>query len=351
MPTWDKKTRSFKGRVRISGHPQATRTGFKTKDSARLWELKTKEALKNNLAIPDPETRITFSGASTEYLNFCTNHQYAQGTIDTKSQIFRNFIKNIKHDPFIEDVNQDLIESYLNTKERSKTANRHLRELKTLFNWLMKKEYVDFNPCLKIEKYREKKYYPYVPPAEDVNKVLLVADEFEYDFLQTIYHLAARRKEVLTLKWDDVDFKNKTVGVWTRKRQGGELERDTLKMNSVLEGILKEREKGKTCELVFHFKEKEIPRTKIEKMVGRLCKKAKVKKFGFHAIRHHVSALMMSSKKLSLVDIQRQLRHKSATTTDHYLTGLVNESNAADVIEEMQTGKTDSNIVPIRQKK
>jgi flagellar motor switch protein FliG len=59
---------------------------------------------------------------------------------------------------------------------------------------------------------------------------------------------------------------------------------------------------------------------------------------------------MAASKKLSLVDIQRQLRHKSATTTNHYLTGLITESNAADVIEEMQQG-TESNIVPIRRKK
>jgi len=45
--------------------------------------------------------------------------------------------------------------------------------------------------------------------------------------------------------------------------------------------------------------------------------------------------MMETSKKLSLIDIQRQLRHKNATTTDQYLKGLVNESNAANVIEDM----------------
>ena len=138
--------------------------------------------------------------------------------------------------------------------------------------------------------------------------------------------------------------------VWTRKRQGGELERDTLSMNSVLEGILKKRYVARTCEWVFHINNKEIQRTKIEKRLEALCKKAGVKKFGYHAIRHHVSAMMAASKKLSLVDIQRQLRHKNATTTDHYLKGLVNESNAANVIEEMQ-GNTESKVVPLRQKK
>lgn len=99
-----------------------------------------------------------------------------------------------------------------------------------------------------------------------------------------------------------------------------------LKMNNAFYKILKNRYKKKTCEWVFHKEGKKLTRTKIEKMVNNLCKKAGMKKFGFHAIRHHDSALMAAGKKLSLVDIQRQLRHKNATTKNHYLNGLVIES-------------------------
>lgn len=294
---------------------------------------------------------MTFSGASNEYLTWCQKHGYVDGTIVTKSQIVRDFLSSLGEDPVLDDIDTDTIESYLDSKPTGKTANRHLRELNTLFNWFVKNKLIDDNPCVGIEKYRTEKYYPYVPPPEDINKVLLQADEFQYDFLQTIYHLSARRKEIMGMKWNDVDFDARTVSLWTRKRFGGQLERDTLKMNNVLFEILIGRYEKKTCEWVFHIDNKPLTRTKIEKMVIRLCKKAGVRKFGFHAIRHHVSALMAASKKLSLVDIQRQLRHKSATTTNHYLTGLVAESNAADVIEEMQTKKHESNIVPIRRKK
>ena len=348
MPAWDKKTNSFKARVRISGHPQITKTGFSTREDAKRWELNAKHALKNSQPIPT-YTPDLFSQASSNYIKWCEDHKYAPGTVDTKLQIFRDFVTFLKTDPPVSDINSDTIESYMASRKRPKTSNRHLRELKTLFNWLKKNKYIKSNPCDDIEKYRVEKYYPYVPPPEDINKVLLIADDFQYDFLQTIYHLAARRKEVMTLKWEDVDFENRTVSVWTRKRFGGNLERDTLKMNNVLKEILTNR--PRCCKWVFCEKCKPLTRTKIEGVVKRLCKKAGVKQFGFHAIRHHVSALMAASKKLSLIDIQRQLRHKSATTTNHYLTGLVNESNAADVIEEMQTQKTESNIVPIRQKK
>ena len=56
-----------------------------------------------------------------------------------------------------------------------------------------------------------------------------------------------------------------------------------------------------------------------------------------------------TSKKLSSVDIQRQLRHKIATKMEHNLKGLGNERNAANVIEKIQ-GHPRSIIVIIRQR-
>ncbi len=57
-------------------------------------------------------------------------------------------------------------------------------------------------------------------------------------------------------------------------------------------------------------------------MMDKLCKKAGVKKFGFHAIRHHVAMVLEDSGKANLREIQKMLRHKRPTTTDHYLKGL-----------------------------
>ncbi len=77
-----------------------------------------------------------------------------------------------------------------------------------------------------------------MPPPEDLNKILLKANDFQFDFIQAIYHLSARRKEVLTLKWADVDSENKTVAICTRKRYGGVLERDVMNMNGVLVSVI-----------------------------------------------------------------------------------------------------------------
>jgi integrase len=53
-----------------------------------------------------------------------------------------------------------------------------------------------------------------------------------------------------------------------------------------------------------------------------LCKKAGVKPFGFHAIRHHVASILADSGKAPLSNIQKMYRHKRTTTTDNYIKTL-----------------------------
>ena len=53
----------------------------------------------------------------------------------------------------------------------------------------------------------------------------------------------------------------------------------------------------------------------------RLCKRAKVKAFGFHAIRH-LSASILYKLGYDIRTIQTILRHRSSKTTERYLKSL-----------------------------
>jgi len=71
-----------------------------------------------------------------------------------------------------------------------------------------------------------------------------------------------------------------------------------------------------------------------------LCKKAGVRAFGFHAIRHHVASILLDSGKATLGQIQQFLRHKRKTTTEIYLHNMGNDLVAvAEVLDENDADK------------
>ena len=150
--------------------------------------------------------------------------------------------------------------------------------------------------------------------------------------LTAFLHLAARRGELFRLTWSDVDFGNKIVCLWTRKRTDGSYEYDWLPMTTELRGSLRwwwEQRPIKDQPHVFLcLDETEFSKGYYGKpfkyrlqFMRRLCDRAKVKRFGFHAIRH-LSASILYNLGYEVAVIQAILRHKSPKTTERYLRSI-----------------------------
>ncbi len=107
--------------------------------------------------------------------------------------------------------------------ERSKisnqTANKELRYLRSLFSWGLSKGYITDNPASKVDMLRVAKRPVYVPPAGDIDKVFREATTDQRDYLWCLRDTFARSREINNLTWDDIDFDNKTVILYTRKKK------------------------------------------------------------------------------------------------------------------------------------
>ena len=177
----------------------------------------------------------------------------------------------------------------------------------------------------------EKRSPRYIPPEGDFWKIYDIAQGPDKVMLLTFLHLGARRSEIFRLKVGDLDFENNRIRLSTRKRAGGNLEYDWLPMTvdlaKALAGWLKKRIVN--FEYVFvcvdktgftkqyygkHFRQR-------LHFMGRLCHRAGVKRFGFHAIRH-LTASTLYKQGNSVGVIQGILRHKSPSTTERYLKTL-----------------------------
>lgn len=198
------------------------------------------------------------------------------------------------------------------------------------------------NPFLAPGKKPEQRHPRYVPPEADYWKVydhvaglaesgqdVHVQDRV---MLTAYLHLAARRSELFTAKWSDVDFSGRQIRLWTRKREGGTMEYDWLPMTA---DLAKELKAWAARRLAQHTQDKQhifvcldtlpctteyhgLPFTQRRHAMARWCKAAGVKKFGWHAIRHLTASILYRRGEPQGV-IQAILRHKSATTTARYM--------------------------------
>lgn len=222
----------------------------------------------------------------------------------------------------------DLVEEHLKeiAKSSKNLANKHLRLIKALFNYGIKRNWFIHNPTNGIDFFgiqREKKY---IPPPEDIDNVFSLANQEQRNYLTVVAMTLARVREINNLKWEDINFPENYLILRTRKAKNSDVVERKIPMTpKVREILLSLEHKG---EYVFIN-----PRTRTkydyrDKFLPRLCKKAEVKPFMYHALRHY-GASKLSNAGVALTDIQEILGHQRATTTDLYLQSLRNSVKEA----------------------
>ena len=95
---------------------------------------------------------------------------------------------------------------------------------------------VPSNPVALVDKLPVDTPKKVIPTPEQMARMLVAAGP-ERPLLLILFHTMARIDEVLRLKWEDVNFEQKAVRLWTRKRRGGSWEFDWMPMNEDLEKV------------------------------------------------------------------------------------------------------------------
>jgi len=303
--------------------------GFPTKKEANDWITDERRRLSTETergsSFPISRFIKTYIDAESDRLS---SH-----TIGYKIKYVQIFFDFLGKDAPVEDITRETVlafQKHLLKTVPPVTVNRYIREYRSIWNWhITNTGAVSTNP-FKIPKLPEAQYIPYIPPKEDIEKVLSVADGWLKDFLLLVLATAARRSEIRKLTWNDVDFDQKLIRLKTKKRQGGGEEWDNLPMNSIAESVLKRRYQewdgvggsvfppGRRTKGGDPFRHINA----ISAILHALCEKAGVKPFSFHPLRHYVASILRDKHNASLFEIQHVLRHKKPGTTAIYLDTL-----------------------------
>lgn len=321
-----------------------TEAWFKTKKDASKAEAKRKEEIQHPeihmITEPIP-TDIDFLELVNRRLDhlkeYCSKKHYSDHTYYARR--WCRFWKNKKCD----ELSVDMIQSFLLKRKRdvsATTANKDLRLLRSLFNFGIRapRKWIAANPTLGIEFFPVEKKEKYVPPKEDVLKVLDSADQATRDYLWTIICTMGRISEINRLRWSEVNLDAKYLVLYTRKKKGGHLTPRRIPLNQILFGILSRRyaEKDKSKPWVFwhrYWSRKtgewvEGPYKDRQRLMTTLCEEAGVKYFRFHALRHF-GASMLDHNNVPIGTVQRILGHENRLTTEIYLHSIGEGERAA----------------------
>jgi len=285
------------------------------------------------------------------YLDDC-KERFVKKTYKEKQSVFKRFFKEVNPEMDVADLSPAVVQAYLlrQKKERSGYAsNKERKNLLAGWNWgrlYMTPKLPKENP-FETPKMPETRSPRYVPPEKDFWKVFKEAEGQDRVMLLAFIHLAARRGEIFRLKWEDINFKDNRIRLWTRKRENGSYEYEWLPMTKELSAGLSwwqqncplDREHVFVCLEKKHFCAEYYggPFSVRQHFMKKLCDKANVKPFGFHAIRH-LTASILYNKGHDMSVIQTILRHKSPTTTNRYLKSLGLE-NVREALEALSTGE------------
>ncbi len=304
-----------------------TGAGFTKKKEALEAEAEKKKALKK----PKKEeaTDMAFLTLLNHSLDF-TNAYRTEKHYKDCVYMAKRWAKQWKEKTIYEIAPDEIVRYMIKLKNRvsAYTANKELRALRAVFNFGIKppnRWFID-NPTDGIKFFPVEKKAKYVPSQEDVIRVIMASEGETRDYLWTIALTLARVSEVNRLEWKDVDFESRTVRLYTRKTKGGNLVPRSIPMCQTLEEVLKRRLKGNKMQWVFYhtyFSRTENrwvtgPYEGRKRIMTTLCKKAGVKYFRFHPLRHFGASKLMK-EGVDPKTIQGLLGHSNFKTTEIYL--------------------------------
>jgi integrase len=271
-----------------------------------------------------------FSELAGQYLKWCERQRSfksKEGFVKQLTQAFENLP--------LRRFNSMLVEQYqterLQRGNKPATANRHIATLKHMFTKATEWEMVEDGVLKRIRKAKlleeNNRRLRYLS-REECQNLLNHCDQHLRPIVLTALNTGMRKGEILSLRWDQVDLKYGILLLDKTKNGEPRQIHVTQTLRAELESLYKgtkERPRRVDVPWVFYHedndKKDKDPKMKPYKDVKRsfntACRKAKIRDFRFHDLRHtFASQLIMGG--VDLTTLKELLGHKTLGMTLRY---------------------------------
>lgn len=169
------------------------------------------------------------------------------------------------------------------------TVNRDLEVLRHLLFWAVDEGYLAANPLSRMTMVRERRKARSVMSLDEEARLLSHAAPHLHRLVIFALDSGMRRGELLTQRWEHIDFTRRLLFVTHSKTAEGEARE--IPLTSRLFGVLSEA--PRTEGLVFEFKGHSIHSVKTAWATA--IRKAEVRRYRFHDLRHTFNTRLMEA--------------------------------------------------------
>jgi integrase len=333
---------SYRVKVRLKGHPVES-ASFNRLTDAKKWAQATEAAIRENRYFKTSQSRKhTLSDAIERYYREVIDLSPKKN--DVNQRHYLDWWKEKLGDYTLAHVTPALIIEHRNSLVGStnrygreigtNTANKYATALSHLFSTAMNEwEWVEQNPLQKVKKLP-------IPRgrvrflSDEERKALLDACKVSTNpqlYLIVVLALStgARKNEILSLKWDDIDFTRQAIVLHETKNG----ERRVLPLQGHAHELLKAHAKVRNlhCDYVFPSAKKCQP-VDIRTAWENALETAEIDDFRFHDLRHS-AASYLAMNGASLAEIAEVLGHKTLQMVKRY--AHLSEAHTSAVVAKM----------------
>jgi len=323
---------SYKARIRLQGQPCITKT-FRIKSKAQHWIEKNEYAAREGNKL-NKTLRFTLKQAIDRYIEeVIPNKKMSTQAVDLpRLEFWNNYIGHLKLSEIDKDILSTARQYLRNTPAKRKydklpklrgpaTVNRYFAILRHVFavaenEW----EWVNNNPVSKLRQLREPVGRQRSLSDEELELIVsALVDHPRKDFRLIVLialTTGCRRGNAQALKWENIDFKIKTLTFPDTKNNCPLVVPLSLEL---FEELKKYRvETGTIGGYLFPSRPgSKHPFVDVKQIWRRFVKTNSLKDLRFHDLRHAVGSFL-AKQNVPLFTIGKLLGHKSLESTRRY---------------------------------
>ncbi len=255
--------------------------------------------------------RIPFSGMTKLYLEaYSKPNKRSWGRDELSIKHLNSFFNN----KYLHEIGPLNIEMYKVERKRHvcpSTVNRELACLKHMYVKAIEWGKIDVSPASKVRLFREENQRTRYLEEEEIERLHEACSGHLKPILITALNTGMRKGEILSLKWVDVDLRNRVISILNSKNN----EKREIPVNEDLFQALLRARKNPESSYVF-CNEDGVPYRDVKTGFKGALKRAKIS-IRFHDLRHTFASRLVM-KGVDLKTVQELLGHKDVRMTLRY---------------------------------